>query len=143
MSDRIAVMSRGQVEQIGTPEEIYSAPASVFVAGFIGSANLLPGAVADAGPVPAVQLDIGTRVTVQSVGGCALGDPVTVMIRPERLNPGVEAVEGRSLAGTVNDAIFEGSTIRLIVHLADRTEVIATADPDDDCPIPNAAHRSR
>ena len=44
MSDRIAVMSRGRVEQIGTPEEIYEAPASIFVAGFIGSANLLPGA---------------------------------------------------------------------------------------------------
>ena len=43
MSDRIAVMSRGRVEQIGTPEEIYAAPASIFVAGFIGSANLLPG----------------------------------------------------------------------------------------------------
>ena len=43
MSDRIAVMSRGRVEQIGTPEEIYPAPASIFVAGFIGTANLLPG----------------------------------------------------------------------------------------------------
>ena len=43
MSDRIAVMSRGRVEQIGTPEEIYDQPASIFVAGFIGSANLLPG----------------------------------------------------------------------------------------------------
>ena len=43
MSDRIAVMSRGKVEQIGTPEEIYAEPASIFVAGFIGSANLLPG----------------------------------------------------------------------------------------------------
>ncbi len=43
MSDRMAVMSRGLVEQIGTPEEIYAAPASIFVAGFIGSANLLPG----------------------------------------------------------------------------------------------------
>ena len=43
MSDRIAVMSKGVVEQIGTPEEIYARPASIFVAGFIGSANLLPG----------------------------------------------------------------------------------------------------
>ena len=43
MSDRIAVMSEGVVEQIGTPEEIYNRPASLFVAGFIGSANLLPG----------------------------------------------------------------------------------------------------
>ena len=45
MSDRIAVMSRGRVEQIGTPEEIYDRPASIFVAGFIGSANLLPAVV--------------------------------------------------------------------------------------------------
>ena len=45
MSDRIAVMSEGVVEQIGTPEEIYNRPASLFVAGFIGSANLLPGTV--------------------------------------------------------------------------------------------------
>ena len=45
MSDRIAVMSEGQVEQIGTPEEIYHSPASVFVAGFIGIANLLPATI--------------------------------------------------------------------------------------------------
>ena len=45
MSDRIAVMSQGHVEQIGTPEEIYRTPSSLFVAGFIGSANLLPGTV--------------------------------------------------------------------------------------------------
>ena len=50
MSDRIAVMSRGQVEQIGTPEEIYGAPASIFVAGFIGSANLLPGTLEPSRP---------------------------------------------------------------------------------------------
>jgi len=45
MSDRIAVMSEGHVEQVGTPEEIYDCPATVFVAGFIGTANLLPGTV--------------------------------------------------------------------------------------------------
>ena len=45
MSDRIAVMSDGRVEQIGTPEEIYHRPATPFVAGFIGEANLLPGTV--------------------------------------------------------------------------------------------------
>ena len=45
MSDRIAVMSQGHVEQIGTPQDIYRSPASLFVAGFIGSANLLPGTV--------------------------------------------------------------------------------------------------
>ena len=58
MSDRIAVMSQGRVEQIGTPEQIYSKPASVFVAGFIGSANLLPGTLDAAGAPGAVRLEL-------------------------------------------------------------------------------------
>jgi spermidine/putrescine transport system ATP-binding protein len=131
MSDRIAVMSRGRVEQIGTPEEIYGRPASVFVAGFIGSANLLPGAVASEG---SVQLDAGGTVAVPSTGGATTGQPVTVMIRPERLNATDTPVAGRSVSGTINDVIFEGSSIRLIVHLPDRTELMATVDADDELP---------
>jgi spermidine/putrescine transport system ATP-binding protein len=133
MSDRIAVMSRGRVEQIGTPEEIYGKPSSVFVAGFIGSANLLPGAVAE-GSESAVQLDAGGRLFVDSTGGAEAGAPVTVMIRPERLTAVTDAVEGRSVSGTVDNVIFEGSSIRLIVHLADQTELMATVDADDDLP---------
>ena len=67
MSDRIAVMSRGHVEQIGTPEEIYDQPASIFVAGFIGSANLLP-AVVSAGSTPSapkVDLAMGSTIDVE------------------------------------------------------------------------------
>ncbi len=133
MSDRIAVMSRGRVEQIGTPEEIYGRPASVFVAGFIGSANLLPGEVAPES-LPAVVLDAGSTIDVPTVTGADAGSPVTVMIRPERLQAVAEPVEGRSVSGTVSDAIFEGSTIRLIVHLGDGTEMMATVDADDNLP---------
>ncbi len=132
MSDRIAVMSRGRVEQIGTPEEIYSKPSSVFVAGFIGSANLLPGKVADSDS-PAVDLEAGPRIAVPAVPS-GVGSPVTVMIRPERLNAASAALDGAGVRGTVNDAIFEGSTIRLIVHLENRTEMVATVDADDDLP---------
>ncbi len=131
MSDRIAVMSRGRVEQIGSPEEIYGRPSSVFVAGFIGSANLLPGSVADSS---SVNIDAGASVTVPSTGGAVAGDPVTVMIRPERLNAVTDAVDGRSVAGTISDVIFEGSSIRLIIHLPDGTELMATVDDDDDLP---------
>ncbi|MDH4075271.1 MAG: polyamine ABC transporter ATP-binding protein [Acidimicrobiia bacterium] len=133
MSDRIAVMSRGRVEQIGTPEEIYGKPASVFVAGFIGSANLLPGEVASES-LPGVVLDAGSTIDVPTVNGADVGSPVTVMIRPERLRAVVEPVEGRSVSGTISDAIFEGSTIRLIVHLSDGTELMATVDADDNLP---------
>ena len=96
MSDRIAVMSRGRVEQIGTPEEIYDAPASVFVAGFIGSANLLPGTLESASPsgTPVAVLDGGDR-RARCLGppGAGDGDPVTVMLRPERID--ASAATGR------------------------------------------------
>ena len=86
MSDRIAVMSRGRVEQIGTPEEIYSAPASVFVAGFIGSANLFPGTLDGAAAgAPVAVLDDGERLKLTSTAGAKDGDPITVMLRPERI----------------------------------------------------------
>jgi spermidine/putrescine transport system ATP-binding protein len=129
MSDRIAVMSRGQVEQIGSPEEIYSAPASVFVAGFIGSANLLPGTLADVSPTGAmVRLDGGATVAVRGVTEARTGDPVTVMLRPERLNI---ANNGDGIVeGTVKDVIYQGSERRLIIDLTDGTEVVASLDAD-------------
>ncbi len=85
MSDRIAVMSQGNVEQIGTPTEIYNSPDSIFVAGFIGSANLLPGVVSGVdGERAMVRLHCGPTVPV---AGCPVttGQSVTVMLRPERL----------------------------------------------------------
>ena len=86
MSDRIAVMSRGRVEQIGTPEEIYERPGSIFVAGFIGSANLLPGTLEGAGTgAPIAVLDSGVRLALPSAGDARDGDPITVMLRPERI----------------------------------------------------------
>ena len=111
MSDRIAVMSRGQVEQIGTPEEIYAAPASIFVAGFIGSANLLPGTLDVAGDGGArVRLDSGLLVDVAQPTEAAAGDPVTVMLRPERLDVvPAAAADGRSVTGVVKHVIYQGS----------------------------------
>jgi spermidine/putrescine transport system substrate-binding protein len=129
-------MSRGQVEQIGTPEEIYSRPASIFVAGFIGSANLLPGTLQGAGTDSAtVVLDSGTRIAVQSSGAAFDGDPVTVMLRPERLTAVSGATpDGRSFTGTIRDVIFHGSDIRLLVDLPHGTEVVAKVVSDDDLP---------
>ena len=92
MSDRIAVMSRGRVEQIGTPEEIYDRPASIFVAGFIGSANLLPGPARGCRKRRTDgRARFGDRGSTSPSSGDAFeGDPVTVMLRPERLT----AVDG-------------------------------------------------
>ena len=136
MSDRIAVMSRGQVEQIGTPEEIYAAPSSIFVAGFIGSANLLPGTLESVDDGRSlVRLDHGELVEVSGATEAREGDPVTVMLRPERLSAAPGGTEdGRSLTGVVENVIFQGSERKVIVELADRTEMVATITADDDVP---------
>jgi spermidine/putrescine transport system ATP-binding protein len=137
MSDRIAVMSRGRVEQIGTPEEIYSAPASIFVAGFIGSANLLPGTLeaADDGRLQ-VRLDTGVLVDVGGPTEAFVGDPVTVMLRPERLSAtsNGDTDDGRSVSGRIRQVIYQGAELRLLVDLDDGTEVVATIEADEERP---------
>jgi spermidine/putrescine transport system ATP-binding protein len=137
MSDRIAVMSEGVVEQIGTPEEIYNRPASLFVAGFIGSANLLPGTATgqDGGDV-VVELECGPTVRASPGRQPVNGDPVSVMIRPERLQVAVApGPDGRSIEGVIRELIFQGASARLQLELGDGTEIVTYVDPDDDLPF--------
>jgi spermidine/putrescine transport system ATP-binding protein len=136
MSDRIAVMNDGRVEQIGPPEEIYHAPASVFVANFIGIANLIPGVVTRVG---------GDRVTVRVAGdgevslpaGADLREPgaaATVMVRPERLRlTGSDAGSG-GLPVTVRHVVFQGPVIRCILVAPDGTEIVAHVGPEQAIP---------
>jgi spermidine/putrescine transport system ATP-binding protein len=131
MSDRIAVMSQGHVEQIGTPQDIYRSPASLFVAGFIGSANLLPGTVqSHDGADAVVALKAGSTIRVAGQATAhAIGAHVSVMLRPERLRPTAQSEsDGQSLQGTLTDLVFQGATARMIVRLADGTELTCLAD---------------
>ncbi len=81
MADRIVVMNHGVIDQVGTPQEIYGAPATSFVADFIGSMNFIPGLVAEKNRVKVggFALDCDTR-------GFSDGDAITVAIRPEDIN---------------------------------------------------------
>jgi spermidine/putrescine transport system ATP-binding protein len=90
LSDRIAVMDHGRVEQLGTPEELYDAPRTLFVAGFIGTSNLLPGTVesVDAEAVT-VRLANGEACMARR-GGTAAGDAVNVAVRPEAIEIGTD-----------------------------------------------------
>ncbi len=97
MSDRIAVMNAGQIQQIGTPDEIYDRPASRFVADFIGATNLLEATGTGEG---AYRLADGSQIAAQGPAGS-----VWLAIRPERLRI---APEG-SLHGVVEHAVYEGT----------------------------------
>jgi spermidine/putrescine transport system ATP-binding protein len=138
MSDRIAVMSQGLVEQIGSPREIYDHPASVFVAGFIGTANLLPGTVRGT--------DGGTTIVDLRSGGCAAGAAVellapgaeaTAMLRPERLVLSVdEPATPEKLPVHVADLIFQGPVVRAALRASDGTTLVAHIGPEQhDLPL--------
>ena len=134
MSDRIAVMNEGVVEQIGSPEEIYNRPESLFVAGFIGSANLLPGNVREVNADGCV-VELLTGQKIAATGRHSVGDKVSVMLRPERLHPVAERpADGFGLQGTVTSVIFQGAWLRVVIELPDGTELSAEADADSDLP---------
>ena len=141
MSDRIAVMSQGIVEQIGTPVDIYKKPQTLFVAGFIGSANLLPATVSRADSAgAAVALGGGGTITVRVASVATdvtmqAGEKVTVMLRPEHLHVSAEQPSGESLAATVTDIVFQGSSVRVVARLTDGTEVTALLSGDIHLPF--------
>jgi spermidine/putrescine transport system ATP-binding protein len=128
MSDRIAVMNEGKVEQIGTPEEIYHAPATVFVANFIGVANLLPATVIGVNGQLVVSVEGETRMEVTRAEWASRpGTQGMIMIRPERLQ---FSEAGRGLPVTLAAAAFSGPVIRLALRTGSGQEMIAHVPSD-------------
>jgi spermidine/putrescine transport system ATP-binding protein len=122
MSDRIAVMNGGLVEQLATPRELYQRPASSFVAGFIGTSNLLTLRV-DRREDGALIMDLGEgeRILAIDPGGAVGESESTVTVRPEwiKLAPGEVGARDRAshVGGTVADVVYLGSVTQLIVEL--------------------------
>jgi spermidine/putrescine transport system ATP-binding protein len=135
MSDRIAVLNAGRVEQVGSPEAVYQSPASVFVAGFIGSANLLPGIVSEAlDRRLVVRLDAGGQIESESGSGrFSRAQPVVVMIRPERLRLLRVDSEGEvpGVPVTLVELIFQGPVVRCVLRDDTGTELTAHIRPDE------------
>jgi spermidine/putrescine transport system ATP-binding protein len=116
MSDRIAVMNKGRIEQIGDPEEVYDRPSTTFVAGFIGVSNLMPGTVKKTGTGGEVELDSGVNVTAD-VNGFSVGDRCHAVVRPEKLLLGSGGRDEPTVEGMVESSLYLGTSTQLIVQL--------------------------
>jgi spermidine/putrescine transport system ATP-binding protein len=130
MSDRIAVMNRGKVEQVADPEEVYERPATTFVAGFIGVSNLMPGTVDSPGAKGEVKLDAGITVRAD-VDGFKAGDRCHAVVRPEKLRIDANGGGGPSVEGLVESSLYLGTSTQLIVRLPDdvrMTVLVPNAD---------------
>jgi iron(III) transport system ATP-binding protein len=126
MSDRIMVMNGGRVEQIGTPFEIYSDPATLFVADFIGQANVVPARV-EAVNDGTLALSIGGRVfDVRAVkgGSFARGDGAALVVRPENLTLRGEG-EDAPFTGTVRTRTFLGGRMEYEIALSSGRTILA------------------
>ena len=111
LSDRVVVMSRGRMEQVGEPFEIYNNPATGFVASFVGQLNRLPATVVDSaeGRLRVGRFEVRTTSLVES----ASGTEVSLMMRPEELT--LDDEEENVLEGTVESVTFLGSIVRVQV----------------------------
>jgi putrescine transport system ATP-binding protein len=116
LADRIAVMDRGVIRQVGAPAEVYERPGSRFVAGFIGSINMFDGEVAADGVVDVPAL--GGHVSVSEVQA-AVGTKVAVAVRPEKVMLSHERPPGpNAIQGAVKDLAYFGKDSLFRVALA-------------------------
>jgi spermidine/putrescine transport system ATP-binding protein len=127
MSDHIAVMNLGNVLQVGKPFEIYEAPATRFVADFIGETNFMNAKVDKVTKgIAEVTVDQKFKMNVPSTDGIAAGSDVTVAIRPEKLTvhtPGKTTQE--HIMGKVEEMVYIGTDTRIIVRVSDHHSVVA------------------
>jgi spermidine/putrescine transport system ATP-binding protein len=151
MSDRIAVMNRGVVEQVSDPETVYEHPATTFVAGFIGVSNLMPGEVISANGAGAeLRLDAGPTVRAQESAGTATGERAHAVVRPEKLvltSAGEAAPDGRaSVEGQVESSLYLGTATQMVVRLGDGTRMtvlVPNADAEARRDLPAAGDGAR
>lgn len=133
MSDIIAVMRRGRIEQIGSPWEIYFRPATRFVADFVGTVNFLEG-TAHREADGSLSVDHrGMRLRVDEDTDLQGGEPVTLVVRPEGISlMGLEETvpEGTALRGTIENYSFLGRMIRYWVRVGEEVFVIDDANVD-------------
>jgi len=137
MSDRIAVMNRGRVEQVAPPEDVYNRPATTFVAGFIGVSNLMPATVTGDNEV---KLDQGQTIST-TTDGFSTGDRCHAVVRPEKLrvdlgeNGAGRASDQPRVEGVVASSLYLGTATQIAVDLGEDTRMTVL--------VPNADEAER
>lgn len=134
MADTIAVMNKGKIEQMGTPEDLYDSPKTAFVANFLGQSNLIPGEVSGNDGNNLIVDLFGTKVAVPKARSSAHGSSVLVGIRPEkfRISPEGKNVSGNVLTGgKVSDVSYIGVSTQYQVEMPWGKELMVFEQNDD------------
>ena len=121
MSDTVVVMADGEIQQIGTPTDIYNEPKNAFVADFIGESNIIDGVMLEDGKVK-----FSAHVFECVDGGFDKNEPVDVVVRPEDVD--VVSVDKGMLTGTVTSVTFKGVHYEIIVDIKGFKWMIQSTD---------------
>lgn len=127
MSDRLAVMNHGKIEQLGTPADVYEQPASTYIADFLGLSNLLHGRVLSKTAGSCV-VDVGGRQLTASAGMVDEGGEVNVCIRPERIR--LDGHDVNNVDGTIDRVVYLGSVLHVLVRVPGLGELQASIPND-------------
>ncbi len=114
MSDRVAIMNDGVIEQCGTPEDVYERPTSIFAAGFIGTSNLMSGTWSGGG----VTVTPSISVPAPDHRGSTEGDAVSVAVRPEKIWLSELTPAMFRVPGTIVSTVYHGATTQYLVEIA-------------------------
>lgn len=126
MSDRIAVMNKGRIEQLGTPAQIYETPATRFVAGFIGTSNILTGTAQRVSDT-LVRIDYGGDQHVLANTPQQMSDSrLVITVRPEKIRLGKDVPDANvsRIRGTVREVVYLGATTHYTVRTVDDTDIV-------------------
>jgi spermidine/putrescine transport system ATP-binding protein len=128
MSDRVAVMNQGRLEQLGSPELVYRCPETMFVADFVGSTNRFPGRIAEVLGTRsyAVELDGIGRTEMRGVTGLHAGSSVVAIVRPEMIRPARAEDGGPLLTGQIRDVSFLGPHTSYLVDVGTEAPITVT-----------------
>ena len=119
MSDRLAVMSNGRVEQIGTPSDVYEEPTTAYVADFLGVSNLMDAEAGGLGADGNAKVALGEFELAAGQGDTDARGAVKIVIRPERVGLEESGATGANrVPGMVERVVYVGSIMQVIVHLA-------------------------
>ena len=137
MSDRIAVMHDGILDQLGTPEEIYEQPRTKFVATFIGETNIFEGNIKEL-----AMGRVAVRIENGVIRGCGYGfsrnEYITVSVRPEKMKFSAAPVMGFQLEAQVKDYVYAGSVVKCIAVLQNGMEIKMDRLAGEELPEPGS-----
>ncbi|KAB1192873.1 ATP-binding cassette domain-containing protein [Haloferax sp. MBLA0076] len=128
VSDRVAVLNRGRVEQVGEPRDVYHRPRTEFVAEFVGENNVLHGVVESRLEAEGVEVDVDGHSFILDGVDKSAGESLTFCVRPENLRAGTET---NQIRGTITGTEFQGATTRLGLDWKQTDVTVVVADDGD------------